>query len=137
MALYATAADLRSYARDSGVTVPADDADAERVLDRAEIDVDLIAGPWPYLSTGRKFDPPTLPVTAFQALRRGTCAQALFRLAQGEELLIGTADGIAAIGGIAFSSSPLPRIGPRVWEELAGHGLMVRSGIAADFDAAA
>ena len=129
VSVYAAAANLREYAQDSGVLIPADNAEAERLLVRAELDVDLIAGPWPILSTGRKFDPPTLPVTAREALRRGTCAQAVFRIAKGEDELIGTVDDIACFGSLTLRPGVIvPRIGPRVLEELAGHGLLIRSG---------
>lgn len=136
MSVYASPADLRIYAQDSGVIVPTDDAEVERLLARCEIDIDLIAGPWPWLSTGRKFDPPTLPVTAREALKRGTCAQSVFRLAQGEDELIGAEDGIAGFGTLTLRPVTVPRVGPRVWEELAGHGLLIRTGtVPVDIDA--
>ena len=137
MPVYATAADLRDYAQDSGVMIPADDAEAERLLVRAELDVDLIAGPWPILSTGRKFDPPTLPVTAREALRRSTCAQSVFRIAQGEDELIGVVDDVASFGSLTLRAVTVPRIGPRAIEELAGHGLLIRSGTLPEVDGGA
>jgi hypothetical protein len=65
---------------------------------------------------------------AREALSRATCAQVEFALAMGVDVLVGAQDNIASLGSITFRPGPLPRIGPRVPEELAGHGLIIRSG---------
>lgn len=128
MALYATPAQVRAYVQGSGVIVPADDGEVGRLIERAEREIDLVLGPWPRFSNGRKLDPPALSVTAREALQRATAAQVEFDSAMGADVLVGAQDGIAAIGGISFSRDPLPRTAPRAVEELAGHGLLIRSG---------
>ncbi len=75
MGVYATPAEVRAFCVDSGVRVSEIDENVERLIARAEIDVDLVVGPWPRFSNGRKFDPSSLSVTARAALSRATCAQ--------------------------------------------------------------
>jgi hypothetical protein len=60
MPTYATPAEVRAYCIDSDVRVPSQDEEVERLIGRAEIDVDLVVGPWPRFSNGRRFDPPSL-----------------------------------------------------------------------------
>ena len=128
MAIYATAADLAPYVADNpDVPMPDDDA-AERLLERAEGDVDRVCGPWPILSTGRKFDPPTLPVTSRVALSRATCAAAEYRLMVGEGELVGDAEYLPAMLTLV---RPAGRISPRMVEELSGFGLIIYSGTVA------
>jgi len=142
MATYATVGDLRAYTVDSGVGLPpvdaAGDAQLDRLLVRAERDVDRQLGFYIIdAATGLKFSPAALtvfPMAQRDALRRATCAQAEFRLAQGEDvegMMIGADDGVAAVGPVSFSRFPVPRIGPKVAEELAGSGLVVWSGTVA------
>ena len=128
--VYATVDDLRAYSADlpRDLFNPGDDQ-VERALERAERDVDRAAGPWPVFSNGRKFDPPSLTAPQRAALTRATCAAAEFRLIQTEELLVGSDDGISGVpGGVTFANRPLPRIGPKLIEELAGSGLFLYSG---------
>jgi hypothetical protein len=128
VATYATVADLRAYVLDSGVLVAHDDPSAERVLQRAERDVDRLLGPYPVLTTGRKRDPVLLTAPQQQALARATCAAAEFRIAMGEDELVGVEDGIAAAGPVTFSKNPITRVAPKALEELAGSGLVTYSG---------
>lgn len=124
MATYATAAQLADYVLDNeDVSAPQGDA-AERLLRRAERDVDRVVGPWPILSTGLRFDPGMLPVTAREALARATCAAAEFRLLVGESELVGDADYVPEQVRLLRAA---PRIAPKILEELAGHGLIVTS----------
>lgn len=131
MPTYATVDEFKSYVADiplDTLSLPDDEA-IERLLERAERDVDRIAGPWPVLSTGRRFAPDSLTTAQQDALMRATCAQAEFRLAMGEFELIGADDGIAGVAGVVtFATKPLPRVGPKVIEELAGSGLYLYSG---------
>lgn len=133
MASYATPAELRAYLLDNpAVRAPADDAAAERLLQRAEHDVDRQLGtttrdPVSGLAFGQAALA-ALSVGQLDALMRATCAAAEFRLLAGEEILVGSEDGIAAVGGLSFSQRPPRRIAPKVAEELAGSGLVSWSG---------
>ncbi len=77
MGIYATPAQVRDYCQDSGVTVPEDDADVERLIARAEREVDLVLGPYVRLTTGRKLDPATLSQTARDTTERRAFKAAL------------------------------------------------------------
>jgi hypothetical protein len=80
-------------------------------------------------SNGRKFDPPALTAPQRDALTRATCAAAEYRLVTGEGELIGAEDGIASVAGVVtFSRNPVPRVAPKLLEELAGAGLFLASG---------
>lgn len=126
MAVYAVPEDLRVYtARNTAVDVPDDDAAVEVLLDEAQREVDRACGPWPFLSTGLKFDPPLLPVTGREALRRATCAAAEWLLMLEPEERVGASDLLPA--GLSITQRA-GRVSPRMVEELAGHGLMLYSG---------
>jgi hypothetical protein len=130
--VYATAEDFRDYVRDvpaDTLAVPHDEA-IERLLERAERDVDRIAaGPLPPLETGRKFDLDDLTEAQADALKRATCAAAEWRLAMGEAELIAADDGVAQVGGlITLTTRPVERVAPKLREELAGSGLFLYSG---------
>lgn len=129
MSTYATISDLKSYVSGNGLTLPSDPR-LQEVLDRAERDVDWVAGSWPILdtTTGRKFDPTAL--VAFQAtqLKYATCAQAEYRLLQGETFMAKSQHQIVRLaddsGVEEFRSGTLPYIGPKVIRELELGGLM-------------
>lgn len=124
MGVYATAEQLDAYVVDNqDVDAPAG-AEAERLLDRAQRDVDRVVGPWPILSTGLKFDPGTLPVTAREALARATCAAAEYRVEVGEDQLVG---GDEYLPDMLRPLRTAGRAGPKVLEELVGHGLILTS----------
>jgi hypothetical protein len=125
---YATEQDLEEYLLDAeGIDVPEGEA-AERLLARAEADVDLVLGPIARnATTGRKIDPATLTTIQRAALSRATCAAAEWRLAMDEDDLVVQEDGIRAVAGITFAPMPRPP-GPKVLEELADYGLVKRSG---------
>jgi hypothetical protein len=140
---YASPADLDEYLDDldptrtiprpgAGSLGDPDDADAyaERVLDRAEHDVDRVVGPWPLQPHGRKFDPEALTLPQQTALRNATCCAASFRLAIEELALLGEEEHIPS----AVTIDPrraFVRDSPAVIEILAGTGLLRRSGCAA------
>lgn len=127
MATYATAADLAAFITDTADVIAPEGGAAERLLQRAERDVDRVCGPWPVLSTGLKFDPPTLPVTSRAALSRATCAACEYRLLVGEDELVGDSEYLPAMLSLVRSAG---RIAPKMIEELSGHGLMIYSGTA-------
>lgn len=88
--LYAARADVETYI-EGWVT---DDAAAlDRLIERAERDVDALFPLLPIITTGtyagRRFDPTTLATYERQALINCVCAQAEFRFTKGEELLAG------------------------------------------------
>ena len=125
MAVYATSADLAEYLSDNpSVEMPSDAPALDRLLLRAERVVDLACGPWPRYADGRKFSPPLLDVTQRQALARATCAAAEFEMLLGVEHLAGEPDFIPS--GLQVVSRAASEA-PRMFAELAGHGLVKRS----------
>lgn len=129
MALYATQAALAAYVADNAdVALPGDEEAVQRLLERAERRVDLALGPWPVLSTGRKIDPASLDLVQRSALERATCAAAEHELVVGVGFLVGEEDYLP--GEVSILRQPL-RTSPRMLEELAGHGLVKRSGTVA------
>lgn len=128
MATYASAELLAEYVAGNALVRLPEGEDVERLLERAERDVDRVLGPYPPdPATGLKFDPGELTTAQRGALARATCAAAEFVLAQGPELLTGADDGVAAAGSVSYSLRPAPRQAPRLLEELAGHGLIART----------
>lgn len=78
-------------------------------------------------ASGLKFDPITR-LTAVQrdALKRATCAQAEYRAQMGERFFIEAQ--YSRVSGPDFSQQgTLPRIGPKVYAELQGFGLLSES----------
>ena len=123
MATYATATELRTYAGADVATLP--DATANRAIEQAELDLDGLSPVNHSLNTTteRRFTPSSLPTVQQIALRRATCAQAQYRLAMGEDFFIRGQHG--KVTGPEFTvEGKLPRIGPQVWRELAGAGLI-------------
>ncbi len=115
---YAVAEDLSAYASLLGIPVP---VGGPELLAAASRDVDV------YMGTSYP-DPTILLSAQALALSRATCAQACFRDLQGGEDLLGLDDGVAALAGVSFTGRPSPRWTPLVAEELAGSGLVTRSG---------
>jgi hypothetical protein len=137
MAIYATLGDLVGYAvgdpdRD---LVPTEEDEAEGLLTRAEIAVDLVVGgdpdpSWLLLATPvtdppRKLNPAALSPVQRTALTRATCAAALHELRVGRDVLEGAGDymgdNVRVVAAAAARS-------PQVVAELANHGLIRRSG---------
>lgn len=116
--IYATPEDLAEAAEFYGVSIPS--ANVERVLDLATRDVQR--------HLGAQWVPLLLEPEQVEALRDATCAQACFRAGQGGEFALGLDDGLAAIGGVSFSTRTPPRLSAEAAETLAGYGLFVRSG---------
>ena len=114
---YATVDDLRERSAFYGVTIP---DDAEHLLELATRDVQR--------ALGAEWDPALLEPEQVDALREATVVQACFRASQGGELALGVDDGLAAIGGVSFSTRTPPRLSPEADEVLAGRGLFVRTG---------
>jgi len=130
MAVYAAASDLASYLAgiDSDLRPPTGAAAVEALLTAAEQDVDRVCGAYPKLPTGLVFAPALLTLPQQDALRRATCAAAEFRIASGDEV-IGASEFLSGNLQLAWRGPRPP--GQRVLEELAGYGLIRRSGCAA------
>jgi hypothetical protein len=128
MATYATIADFEEYVEGWTTTNP--DA-LERLLERAERDIDALLGPRPVdPDTGLKLDPPRLAAWERTALARATCAQAEYRFHAGETAWAGgtVAGGGGRVQGPDFSydlpangaaGAPGARVSPKVATELA------------------
>lgn len=133
MGVYATADEFKAYAEDilRPGELPADDAGIERLIARAERDVDNAVGGPPHPDTDRRVDPATISPAQQAALSRATCAAAVFRISQRERVLVGADDGIQTMAGLTFRpASWLPRQSPVMLQELSGYGLLQHSGSA-------
>lgn len=129
MATYAQTSDFEAYVEGWQT----DDAGAlERVLERAEEDIDdMLSGD--YLTVnGRKRDPSVsavnpMTVNEIKYLMRATCAQAEYRIVQGEDFFVQTQ--YDSVSGPDFSTSgKRPRIGPKTRRELARGRLITATG---------
>lgn len=127
MATYATQADYEAYVEGWVTTDP---AALERLLKRAERDIDYLLGPGTPLASGLRLDPATLQAYERVALMRATCAQAEWRHTVTEPVLAGSPPKpeLKAIKGpdftkeyaVSASRPPAPaRFGPKVRQELA------------------
>jgi hypothetical protein len=122
MTTYATHTDLEAYIEGgSGL----DAATADRLLERAERDVDYAAGGWPVVdpTAGLKFTPSALQDWQAAALNRATCAQAEYRLTMGEDFMV-KAQYTRVQGPDFRVFGELPYIGPKTMRELASGGLL-------------
>jgi hypothetical protein len=120
---YATRNDCLSYT--AGLTIVAgEEAAFDKLIERAEQDVDEACGDWPLLPVIlRKFDAAALSAVQKEALKRATCAQVEFRITLGDQHFRSAQH--AKVRGPEFSvEGQLPRIGPKTMRELAGSGLV-------------
>ncbi len=139
MATYATAEQVLEYLADSDVELSVERDGAgellpsprlERLIAHAERDVDrAIGGPPIPLATGLRLDPTTLPAAQRAALSRAVGAAVEYRLSIDPEALVG-ADDFLPGGDLTVLRRASRPPGPRVLEELAGYGLVKRSGCA-------
>ena len=126
MATYATQADFEAYVEGWDTTDP---AALERLLGRAERDVDGLLGYHPIIpATGRKLDPATLKDWEREALARAVCAQAEHRHLVTEPALAGASPepGLKRVKGPDFEkeyavsvAKEAPYYGRKVRRELA------------------
>lgn len=122
---YATRADCLAYTE--GLVVD-DNAAFDRLIERCEAQIDqlLATVPWPS-GGGRKYAGTVLtglPTNQREALRRATCAQVEYRNEMGEAFFI--RPQFSTVKGPDFETEgERPEIGPKVWGELAGAGLLV------------
>ncbi len=128
MATYATTAELTAYL-DENADASVGNADADKLLERAERDVDRVIGPYTVnATTGLKLTPASLTSVQRAALSRATCAAAEYRLVLGEAELVG--DDVL----LPVMLQPIRtagRVAPKILEELAGSGLITWSGTVA------
>lgn len=132
--MYATVEDFADYVEGWSTD---DDEALERLLTRASRDIDSFAGRRRVQSdTGFKFitafpasgetDPTYLDefeTWQVDALKRATCAQAEYRLAQGEDFMVNAQpDGIS--GPDISTSGRLPYMAPKAWAELQITGIL-------------
>ena len=123
MPTYATAAQLRTYTGLDATALP--DATANAVLNKAEDDIDSLAGVnRPMIeATGHRFDVTTLSTGQVLVLRHATCAQAEYRLEMGSAFFIRSQ--YSSVTGPDFSTNGrLSYIGPAVYRHLSGNGLI-------------
>lgn len=124
--VYAIRSDLETLrVTNPDVEVPGDRAAQDALLEAAEIAVDLVLGPWPRYANGRKLDPSTLDVAQREALKRATLAACEHLLSVDRDVLLGAdsyaPDGVQVVARTLFTS-------PQMLRELAGHGLVRKSG---------
>jgi hypothetical protein len=131
---YAEQADFESYV--VGWTTTTDVASLNKVIQLAERDIDFYCGPWSIESNGRKFgspnassgatNPKALTDNQKRQLKNATCAQAYFRILNGEEWMMQTQP--QSVSGPDFSSQGArAKFSPQAKLELADSGLVRRS----------
>jgi hypothetical protein len=126
MPTYAQASDLEAYVEGWVTDNP---AAVDRLLERAERDIDYAAGAWPIADpvNGLKFVPGSLAAWQTKALVRATCAQAEYRFEMGEEFMVKAQH--ARVQGPDFAAwGRLPYIGPKALRELVSGGLLRGAG---------
>lgn len=126
MPTYAQRADFEAYV-DGWVTD--DPAALDRLLERAERDIDLLMGNRPVLDTGLKLALADLAPWEADALARAVCAQAEYRFTVGEAALRGgsATPVIKSVKGpdfektyaVADQPAGQRKYGPKVRDELA------------------
>jgi hypothetical protein len=130
MAVYASQTDLAAWVEDNPyVMLPGEDEAVERLLQAAERAVDrAIGGTTRDGPNGLRVDPDALDEDAREALRRATCAAAEHLEMLGPEFWVAEDDFLPNEVTILRRAQ---RESPRMLEELAGHGLVRRSGCVA------
>jgi hypothetical protein len=103
-----------------------------RTRERASRDVDFYLGPWARESDGSLFgdltvNPKGLTAEQIAQLKNAVCAQALYRIQNGEDWALGGGDLYASASGPDFNvTSKRPRVSPQARQELQGSGLVIR-----------
>jgi hypothetical protein len=128
--VYTTSDEVRLYIQDNRSAVRAlrnaDDGTFERLIARAQHAVDLVVGGSPAdPSTGLRLDPAALTSAQATALARATAAWIEWAVIVGLATVAG--DSVEAPSSLAVVQ-PAARYPPKVVSELAGYGLVKRSG---------
>lgn len=123
MPTYATAAEVRTYT-DVASLDALGDSEIEKLIDKAERDLDGAVGVYPVNEdTGLKFDPLTLTAGDARSVMLATCAQVEYRHVMGAEFFIRAQH--ENVDGPEFKTvGKLPYIGPEVWKELEQGGIL-------------
>lgn len=117
---YATRAELEAYAFNVSTL---DNAAKDALVAAASRDIDTLAITRPAEDDGSRFVVADLTDGQAAALSRATCAQAEYRQEMGPGFF--ARPQFAQVTGPDFSTQgTLPHIGPKVWRELAGTGLI-------------
>jgi hypothetical protein len=119
---WATPEELRALAADLKVPAPADDDQAQRLLDQAARDLEA------YVLGARDLVLDALSDGQRDALSRAACMQALWRSRMDKDDVLGVDDRLASIDGITLAPRPSARYSTAAAAELALHGLVARSG---------
>lgn len=120
---WATVQTLRETATDLRVRVPADDAQCERLLKRAQDALEV------HVIGARLFGVEELPAEQREALARACALQACWIVELSTDFL--GPDGIASVPeGLSFSRDPRPRVTDAAREALAHWGVVVRAAMA-------
>jgi hypothetical protein len=127
--VYAQRADALAYT-EALVIQTGQEAQADRILERAEADVDHACGDWSIeMPSGRKFgdpygsNPKALTDVQKLALKRATLAQFEFRVEYREKHFI-HAQLPKVVGPDYATEGVLPVLAPKALRELAGSGLL-------------
>lgn len=123
MGIYCTQTDVQGYVEDLVIDDP---AALEREIERAERDLDshvFTAYPPPLTPGQRRLVPGELDAVETDQLNRACCAQTEYRLEMGPEHFIRAQRTRTSRRGTTLEGA-LPRIGPKVWEELQGSTLL-------------
>ncbi|HEY4098378.1 MAG TPA: hypothetical protein VGM33_22830 [Baekduia sp.] len=127
---WATVEQLRAAARDYGALAPADDDQAQRVLDRADRDLQVHVLGW-------RVPPSELSEDQLAALARASCTQAVWRSRMDHDDLLAVDAPIGSIDGVGLIDRPTARISRAAVEELVGWDLIRRAPTAPLSDPAA
>lgn len=121
VATYASAQDVRDFTLNADV-LALDDDELTKLIAASESDVDRAVG-FVQSDTQRRFTPSSLTQDNRTTLARATAAQVEYRVVMGDDFF--TRAQYASVNGPEFSTTgTLPRIGPRVYDELAGSDLL-------------
>jgi len=129
MPSYANQADFEAFVEGWTTT---DVAALDRLLARAERDVDSAVGIWPAEANGLKFGAPKTTnqkaLSAYQVnqLSRAVCAQAEYRVHMGEDFFV--EHQVPTQGPDYSTTRALSYIGPKVMPELEATGLIRNTG---------
>lgn len=121
---YATPAQLRTYTGLDSTALP--DADASALIASAERDLDSVAVTRRQEDDGHRFVVGDLNTREAAVLANAACAQAEYRREMGNAFFV-RAQFETSKGPDFESTGTLPYIGPKVWRELAGSGLVKMS----------
>lgn len=130
-ALYANKDEVKEAAADAGYVLPADTGtaptDLDRLIERAQIDVDSLLGDWAVNTSGTyaglKLEVTTLDYAQQQGLQEATIAQVLYRREMGEKFFVRPQFGETSGPEFSTKGRP-PRVSPAAKQALSGLNLI-------------